>query len=151
MRGIAVVELALCLTVLFTILLGVSQLGRAMYQYDTLVKSTRAAARYLSQRPPGDAVAISNAKCLAVYGTPCASSGGMSPLVPSLDTSMVTVCDASVGTCGYAALTDASRPTVEVNWVSVTIVGLRFEANLLGSMASYPFSPIAATMPGGSL
>ena len=87
-KGIVAVELALLLVPLTVILFGTVELGRAFYQYETVVKSTRSAARYLSVQTPG--VGIPEAKCLAVAGT--ADAVTCSPaLVPALNTNMVTV------------------------------------------------------------
>jgi hypothetical protein len=90
--GAALVELAFVLTLLLTLFGGMVELGRAIYQYETLTKSARNAARYLSQYSPLDAAAypLASAKCLAVYGnTGCTGSA----LVPGLSATNVVVCD----------------------------------------------------------
>ena len=42
---------------------GITEYGRAIFQYNTLVKSVRDASRYVSQHAPGDAahIGIANA------------------------------------------------------------------------------------------
>ncbi|CAI8698260.1 pilus assembly protein [Burkholderia pyrrocinia] len=105
-RGVAAVEFALVLMPMIMLATGVAEFGRAIYQYETLTKATRDAARYLSIWLPSDsAYPVAAAQCLVVYGsTTCGSAG--TELVPGLTTSMVTICDASHTTgCG-----DASDP-----------------------------------------
>ncbi|UEP52408.1 pilus assembly protein [Burkholderia ambifaria] len=95
MRGVAAVEFALVLMPMIVLATGVAEFGRAIYQYETLTKATRDAARYLSVFLPGDsAYPLAQAQCLVVYGsTTCGSAG--TELVPGLTTSMVIVCDAT--------------------------------------------------------
>ena len=73
---------------------GISELGRAIHQYNTLTKATRDAARYLTLFETGtrDAAAI----CLAVYGTVVVNAAGGAtcsgtPLLPGLSTANVAV------------------------------------------------------------
>ncbi|MCR4469486.1 MULTISPECIES: TadE/TadG family type IV pilus assembly protein [unclassified Burkholderia] len=106
MRGVAAVEFALVLMPMIVLATGVAEFGRAIYQYETLTKATRNAARYLSVFLPTDsAYPLAEAQCLVVYGsTTCGSAG--TELVPGLTTSMVIVCDAAHSTdCA-----DASDP-----------------------------------------
>ncbi|AOI61726.1 pilus assembly protein TadG [Burkholderia diffusa] len=95
MRGVAAVEFALVLMPMIVLATGVAEFGRAIYQYETLTKATRNAARYLSVFLPTDsAYPLAQAQCLVVYGsTTCGSAG--TELVPGLTTSMVIVCDAA--------------------------------------------------------
>ncbi|ABI91839.1 pilus assembly protein [Burkholderia ambifaria] len=111
MRGVAAVEFALVLMPMIVLATGVAEFGRAIYQYETLTKATRNAARYLSVFLPNDsAYPLAAAQCLVVYGsTTCGSAG--TELVPGLTTSMVIVCDATHSTdCG-----DASDPSQFAN------------------------------------
>ena len=106
MRGVAAVEFALVLMPMIVLATGVAEFGRAIYQYETVTKATRDAARYLSVFLPTDsAYPLAEAQCLVVYGsTTCGSAG--TELVPGLTTSMVIVCDAAHSTdCA-----DASDP-----------------------------------------
>lgn len=52
--GAALAELAVLLPVLFLMVVAVSELGRLFQTYNTVAKSTRAAARYLSNVPYDD-------------------------------------------------------------------------------------------------
>ena len=86
-QGVAAVEFALLAVLLVMIAFGGTELGRAFYQYNTLVKATRAAAREFTLVPgPVDAVGNrqSEAQCMAVYGKrPCSAAQDV-PVVPGL-------------------------------------------------------------------
>lgn len=143
-RGVALVELAISLPVLIAIAFGITEFGRAIYQYNTLAKTTRDAARYLSMRAPGDAAAANQATCLAVYGNPACTGN---PLVPGLTTAMVSVCDAL--SCPADHAMQGSAPVL--NLVSVTIGGPNAAPFVFDSMVSFilpdiAFGPIGVTM-----
>lgn len=111
MRGVAAVEFAFVMVPLVLLVTGVAEFGRAIYQYESMTKATRDAARYLSTYLPSDpAYPVAQAQCLAVYGsTTCGASG--TELAPGLTTAMVVVCD-SAHTSGCS---DASDPTQFAN------------------------------------
>lgn len=140
--GVAAVEFALLVTLLVTLLLAASEFGRAMYQYNTVVKGARSAARYLSQYPPGDATTIAVAMNLVVYGD---STNTGSVLVPGLTTALVAVCDASNCAANKRQTTGQSY----VNLVTVTITGLQFQSLAPWLLANFTFAPISATMTQG--
>lgn len=71
--GVAAVEFALLLTVMAPIAFGGTEFGRVFYQYNTLLKATRQAARAMSLAP-GNANEAA-ARCLAVHGKPTCQSG----------------------------------------------------------------------------
>jgi len=134
-RGVAIVELALVIPFLLVMAILVAEFGRAIYQYNTLTKSVRDAARYLTMQTPGTHVA--EAQNLVVYGT---TAAGSRPLAPGLATSMVS----------------AAWPTTQlgtnppISTVSVTITGYSF-TSMWPSVFGLPFgtvvySDIAATM-----
>jgi len=87
-KGAIALELGLVLMPLVIIFFGMVELGRGFYQYDTLVKSARSAARYLSTQSKD--VGIPQAKCMVVSGT-LDITACSPPLVPGLNTAMVTV------------------------------------------------------------
>jgi len=82
--GVALVEFALVLPLLLLLTFIVTEYGRAIYQYNTLAKSVRDAARYLSIQSPG--TKITEAKNLVIYGNP---AGTGTPLAIGLTTTHV--------------------------------------------------------------
>jgi Flp pilus assembly protein TadG len=114
-RGVAAVELAFLLVPLLLLTFGATEIGRAIYTYNTLDKTVRDAARYMSQHGSGDPSIEADAKCLAVYGnTGCTGNA----LAPGLSTSQVTVCDPI--TCA-ATHQGVSTGLGTINLVSVSI------------------------------
>ena len=77
-------EFALVLPLLLLLTFIVTEYGRAIYQYNTLAKSVRDAARYLSIQSPG--TKITEAKNLVIYGNP---AGTGTPLAIGLTTTHV--------------------------------------------------------------
>jgi Flp pilus assembly protein TadG len=143
-RGLALVELAIAIFVLMSIAFGITEFGRAIYQYNTLAKAARDATRFLSMRDATDAAAKNQATCLAVYGNPgCAGT----PLAPGLSPAMVSICDALACPADHAA--QGSAPVL--NLVSVTIGGPNALPYTFNSLVSFivpdiQFGPIGATM-----
>jgi len=151
-RGVAMIELAIVLPLLLAICFAITEFGRAIYTYDTLAKSARDAARYLTTQAAGKG--WTTARNLVAYGNP---AGTGSPLVPGLDSSnmssKVTICDAS--NCS-GNLNQGSNPVI--NTVTVTITGYQFTPviNILAftnfytggtnSITSITFGDIAVTM-----
>lgn len=143
-RGSVTVELALLLIPLIVLAFGVTEYGRAIYQYNTITKGVRDGVRHLSQYAPGDIARIAEAKCLAVYGkTNCSSSD--TPLIPGLSTNNVTVRDRSVPTDapGYN-LQETGRGTV--NLVAVEVNGYAFTSLVPFVVPNFTFGSIRATM-----
>jgi Flp pilus assembly protein TadG len=151
-NGVAAVEFAILLPfVLIPIVFGITEFGRALYAYNTLVKATRDAARYaMMQQPGGSADAVT--KCLAVYGNTACSGN---PLAPGLTTSMVHVCDWQ--RCAPTHQSQGAAPVV--NLVTVTVScqdGVdcdQYQFNsfvpfVTADLASFTFAPISTTMKG---
>jgi len=143
-RGVALVEFAISAFVLLTIAFGITEFGRAIYQYNTLAKAARDAARFLSTRDPTDTAAKDQARCLVVYGHPACTG---TPLVPGLSLSMVNICDALACPADHAA--QGSAPVVSL--VTVSIGGGNATPYLFDSLVSFivpdfTFSPISVTM-----
>jgi Flp pilus assembly protein TadG len=98
--GLAALEFAIVLPVLLLLLLVTAELGRVMFQYNTLTKSVGAGARYLAANAlPGTTGVISisaeveaTARNLVVFGSP---GGGGTPLLPGLSTGAVSVVQTS--------------------------------------------------------
>ncbi len=140
MQGAVAVELALLLIPLIVMTFGVAEFGRAIYEYNTLVKTVRDSARLLSQHDANDtanyATHVAEARCLAVHGTVDCSGPR---LLQGLDTSMVQT-------------STAKASGTSINLVTVTITGYTF--NFLfnpliffgDADSSITFSPIHTTM-----
>jgi len=139
-KGAAAVEFAILLPLLVVLAFGITEYGRAMYQYDTLTKSVRSASRYLSQYAPGDSGRIGIATCLALNGN--ADCTGAT-LVPGLAASMISVCD-SVSCAGSNFNQQTGSGTV--NLVTVTISGYHFNSLVPLLLSSITFGDISATM-----
>jgi Flp pilus assembly protein TadG len=142
-RGAIVVEFAVLLIPMLLLAFGVAEYGRALYQYNALVKAVRDSARLLSQHTPGDAasyaLAVEDARCLAVHGnTDCAGP----PLAPQLTTDLV----------GITSTTTATSAGTRVTLVEVSITGYVFDfvfnpARLMAyAPDTIPFGEIRATM-----
>lgn len=139
-KGVAAVEMGIMLIPLVTLVFGITELGRAFYQYNSIAKATRDAARFLSGQGPGDANDISTARCLAVYGNGTCSG---SPLVPGLTVSQVSVCDSSNCAATHAAQTTGSGV---INLVTVSVVGYSFTSVVPFVVPNLTFNEIGTTM-----
>src|SRR5690242_18562173 len=97
-KGVAAVELAVLLIPLIVIASGVTELGRAFFQYNALLKGTRDGVRFLTMKGPLDpaepstAGDVAQAKCLVVYGNEECTGPAR---VPELTTDMVSICDSA--------------------------------------------------------
>jgi len=153
-EGVALVELAITISLMLAICFAVTEFGRAIYTYNTLAKAARDAARYLSTQAAGDAAAHATATNLVVYGTPVV--GASQPtLVWGLSASKVSICDAANPAC-TSNIFQGSNPAI--NTVTVTVTGYTFSPvlDLLAftrfytggnaSMTSIPFGDISVTM-----
>ena len=133
-RGVATIEFALALPMLLVIMLPILEFGRAYYQYNTLAKSVRQAARYLSVRSPN--VDVDKARNIVVYGN---TAGTGTPLVPGL--SLSNVPTPTYGTTG-------TYPTL--NTVTVTVTGYTFVPLVNGvpwiTFTGITFGSIQATL-----
>lgn len=135
-QGVALVEFALLLPFMTTMIFMVTEIGRAYYQYNTIAKSVREAARYLSVRAPN--VDVDKARNIVVYGTANPNSSSK-PL--ALGLSLSNVPAPTWGTTGtYPAL----------NTVTISVTGYRYVplvSNVFGrTFNTITFSPIQATM-----
>lgn len=149
--GVAAVEFALILVPMLLLCLGVAELGRALFQYEGVVKATRGAARYLTQQnlsdPSSDTYkeAVAAAKSLALCGKRSCSDSD-----PRLVSGLEAESQVSVATY-------PNVPTGEgtASLVSVTIQDVKFTSVIpgLSSALGYGewlndiiFSPIKITM-----
>ena len=152
-RGVAAVEFALVLIPLLMVAFGIVEFGRAIYTYDTLVKSVRGAVRLVSQYDPTNtkqyAEIKDQARCIAVYGKADCNTKTDTPLVKGIAFSNVKICDkVSVADCSDLQSTDlkdvsTGSGTDKINLVVVRIDGYVF--NFLG----LPFTGAASSMEFG--
>lgn len=153
-KGVAAVEMAIILLPMLILCFGILEIGRALYVYNGLVKSTRGAVRYLTaqslESPPAGETAESirlRARSLAVCGAfDC--SGSVTPLVPGLTLAHVQVCDPVA-----CPTTHNNIPTGQgtADLVSVTIGGpggtpYTFTTVIPWGMADLSFTPVTTTM-----
>jgi Flp pilus assembly protein TadG len=133
-RGVAAVEFGFLIIPLTLMLFGLTEYGRAIYQYNTLVKATRDATRYLTTVAPGNGWGA--ASCLARYGNTTCSG----PLLASdLTADMVEICDATNCTATHA-VQDTGQGSV--NLVTVTISGYQFQ-----SLINFPVGGLSVGAP----
>jgi Flp pilus assembly protein TadG len=132
--GVALIEFAFVLPLLLVLSLTATELGRAVYRYNTSAKAVRDAVRYLSVQTPGTHLA--EARNLVVYGNPAGTG-------PLLDSALTT---ANVATPTWQ--TAGSNPLI--NTVTVRVTGYQFRpmiGNMFGArFAVFTFSDISATM-----
>jgi Flp pilus assembly protein TadG len=126
-RGAALVELALVIPLLLVMALLVAEFGRAIYQYNLLVKSVRDATRYLAMQTPG--THVTEAKNLVVYGS---TASGTTPLAPGLTTAMVSAA--------WPAAQVGTNPPISI--VTVTVSGYSFRS-MWPSVLGLPFGTVA--------
>ena len=134
-RGVAVVEFAVLLIPLVIMTFGMTELGRAFYYYNSLLKSARDASRYLSMQARGEGEA--EARCLVVYGK-TACDGEL--LVPGIETGMVQIT--------YETGVETGQGSIDL--VSVTINRFPFSSLVPLVVTDMLFGPIASTMRQGS-
>lgn len=154
-RGTATIEFSILIVPLLLLLFGVTEYGRAIYQYNTLAKSVRDATRYLSTLQPSSPDKPNNghaaARCLALYGKFTCSGP---PLVPlsGQDGLQITICDAGTSGC-EATHKNVDTGNGTANLVTVTITGYEFHSlfnfSLNGMTMGAPdltYGPIHNTM-----
>lgn len=144
-QGVALVELALIIPMLLLLTFITTEFGRAMYEYNAVVKSTRDAVRYLSVQTPG--TKITEARNLVVYGN---TAGTGSPLARGL-----SLANVPAGTC---CTWQSAGAAPIITTVTIRVTGYTFHsmfpsvfgvvfANASGNIA---FSDITASMRAAS-
>lgn len=141
MQGAVAVELGILLIPLVTLAFGITEYGRAIYSYNTLAKSVRDAARYLTSHTPGDPVAHSDAQCMAAFGNPDCSG---SPLAPGLTAAMVQTCDAVLTCTGVTTSISTGSGTIKL--VGVRVTGYPHDSVVEFVMPDMTFNNIAVLM-----
>lgn len=139
--GSVIVEFALLLTPLLILAFGITEFGRAMYQYNAIAKSVRDGARHLSQYAPGDNQSKNEARALIVCGKLVCGLNDK-PLVPGMTTSLVSISD-RISDENYN-LQSTGRGTV--NLVRVEVNGFTFQSMAPAFVPHVTFAPIHVTM-----
>lgn len=119
--GAVTVEFAIVVPLLVILVFGITELGRAMYQLNTLAKSTSAGVRYLSRMP--DAVILEDGKCskgpawdavkasyIVMYGT---ESNTGEKLIPNINVTFTLPEDARTVDPGVVACVIIAHSTAE--------------------------------------
>jgi Flp pilus assembly protein TadG len=140
-RGLAIVEFTITLPLLLLLLLAIGEVGRMLYQYNSLLQASRDAARFVATNAwnatlgkvdlASDPQLVSRTKNLAVYGVP-GNTG--TPLVSGL-----TGADVQVSVQG------AEHVRVTINYTFVPVIGNGIPA-LIGSGMALNFPLIATTV-----
>ncbi len=146
------VEFGIVLALLISIVFGITEFGRAVYQYNNLAKAARDAARYLSIQAATDVDAKNAAKCLAVYGrayygdASCGGAASPPPLVPGLATAMISICDPV--DCPATHLAQGAAPVLNLVTVTVSDENSPYPFTSLISFVvpSFNFGEISVTM-----
>ncbi|MEP6570779.1 MAG: TadE family protein [Acidobacteriota bacterium] len=86
-RGMQLVELAIVIPIFVILFAATAEFGRYFYEYTTLAKASRAAARYLATAAV-NSTEDGKAKNIVVYGN---SAGTGSPILPGMTTANVTI------------------------------------------------------------
>lgn len=142
--GVAAVELALTITPMLIMALGVAEFGRMMFTFNALNKSVRDAARFMVAPPPTVADPIQAARNLAVYGS--LTNTGY-PLAPGLAATpaMVVVCTPDTCPADHQNQPVAGGGTIDL--VSIRITGYVYNSIVTYvAPATLNFSDIAVTM-----
>lgn len=142
-KGLAAIEFTLIMLGFFApLLLGSVEIGRVLYNYNTIVKSVREATRYMSVQSATSSTyssKVTAAKCLVVYGNEACTG---TVLVSGLATSMVTVGENSNGTPLSTGTTGSV--TFKVITVKVSGFSLGYVTTFFGSTKA--FNTISASM-----
>lgn len=146
MRGVAAVEFGILLPIMILMVFGISEFGRAIYEYNALAKSVRDVTRLLTQNAPGNSTypTATQTKCLVVYGN---SSCTPPKLVAGLDPNMVYVCNTLNSTsCPGKTFTNVATGSGSINLVEVKIDGYVFNSLVPFITNNIPFGDISVTM-----
>lgn len=148
-QGAVVVEFALVLTLLITLMAGIFEFGRAFWYYDTLTKATRDGARLMAMAANTDIVAGVGLTQTRVFNAVNAAG------VPDFEEANVTV---TCLTAAYSATpcTNGTTPwAVRVQIVNYTMTIGQFIPFLIGANSNYAATPAPFTtmryMPLGTL
>lgn len=139
-RGVTTVEFAIVGAVLFTVLFGVIEFGRALFIANSLVESTRRGARVAAVCPVGDPRSAQ----VAIF----ANANGASRIAPDLTTANVAV---SYLDQNGATLTNPAANFTAIQYVRVRITGYQMQLMIPFVLPEFLMPEFAATLPRESL
>jgi Flp pilus assembly protein TadG len=149
-RGAIAIEFALVTLFLVPLIIGIVEVGRALYAYDVLTKSVRSAARFVSSGRVTDAARLAAARCIVITGSPAMSGGACSsaaPQLPDLDSPSVVITiltpadTPGVNDVSTGALTGA------IDLVTVSVDGYPMSKITALLYPTATLGPISATVP----
>ena len=153
-KGVAAVEMGL-MTMFLVITAGIAtEFGRAIFQYDTLSKSARSAARYLATRAPSAIVAVQNqyileTKNIALCGV-AASCSGQPSVVPNLTAAHIQASTADTN-AALNSISTGGFGTFDIVTVTISPAGSSYRfTTFMPVILSFNFGPISVTMPRAS-
>lgn len=140
-RGVAMVEFAITLPLLLLLLFAIGELGRMLYQYNSLLQASRDAGRFVAGKAwnatlgkvdlTADPQLLPQTKNLAAYGLPFNSG---TPLVPGL-----TIGDVQVNALG------TDHVEVRINYNFQPVIGSGIPA-FIGNGTALNFPLVATTV-----
>lgn len=139
-QGLATVEFAIVGTVLFIVLFGVIEFGRALFVANALAESTRRGARVAAICPVGDARPAQ----VAIF----ADGNGASRIAPNLTTANVVV---SYLNQAGAPLANPVASYSSIRYVQVRIVNFTQQLLIPFATPQLLMPPFTATLPIESL
>lgn len=139
-QGLTTVEFAIVGAVLFMVLFGVIEFGRALFVANVLVEGTRRGARIAAVCPVGSA--------RVAEATIFANGDDTSPFVTNLNTSHVVV---SYLNQAGAAIANPGANIASINYVQVRIENYQQTMLIPFVMSEFLMPSFAATLPAESL
>lgn len=131
-KGVAAVEFGFFLAFLVPLAFGATELGRALYQYNTLVKATRDGARVLASGVAAEK--LNEARCVTIYGNPDCTGNA---LLLGLD---------DPNRFQYQVDQTRTHGTMSIKVASVTINGYPFQSIVPYVISGFTFGPITTVM-----
>lgn len=139
-RGVTCVEFAIVAAVLFMVMFGVIEFGRALFVANALAESTRRGARVAAICPVGDPAPAQ----VAIF----ADAGGTSRIAPDLSTANVVV---SYLNQAGTPLANPAGSYNQIQYVQVRIVNYTMQLLIPFVMPEYVLPAFTATLPRESL
>lgn len=139
-QGVTCVEFAIVASVLFMVMFGVIEFGRALFVANALVESTRRGARVAAICPVGDPAPAQ----VAIF----ANAGGTSLIAPNLTTANVAV---SYLDQAGAPLANPAGSYTQIQYVRVRIVNYTMQLLIPFVQPSFLMPAFTATLPRESL